>query len=356
VSGPPTLSAATVTAFTDLTADLSVTTDRGSGTLYYVIDTSATPPSAAQVKAGQGSGGGAAASSGSQAVSVAGAQTKSGASGLAENTAYYAYFMQETAPGQSSVAASSTFTTYYTASQAIFTAFTTPPVTARKTVINTCVGSLKTAGIWTLLDCLYFMAAADAQAALINWKNPGTFNLIAVNSPTFTADRGFTGDGATSRLRTQFTPSANGANFTLNDASLWVFSLTAAANAANAIGNSSVSPRSFVTPRNASNQIACSVNDGTSSVVATASGLGLVGASRVNSTTKRAWRNGAQVGSDFPITSTALPTQEQWLLAANATSFSTYQEAGAAFAASLTGLESSFNTAITTYMQAVGAA
>ena len=39
----------------------------------------------------------------------------------------------------------------------------------------------------------YMYAAADSQAAKINWINPGTYNATEVNSPTFTADRGFTG-------------------------------------------------------------------------------------------------------------------------------------------------------------------
>lgn len=107
---PPTLSSASVPSYTATTANLSVSTTKGNGTLYWVIDTSATPPSAAQVKLGQGSSGSAAASSGSQAVTVRGTQTKSGASGLTQGVTYYAYFMHEDSGAhQSNVAASASF-------------------------------------------------------------------------------------------------------------------------------------------------------------------------------------------------------------------------------------------------------
>lgn len=110
--------------------------------------------------------------------------------------------------------------------QAIFDAFTTPPTAARKTLINTCVLALKTAGVWSKLDVLYMFAAADSQAALINWKDPGTFDATAVNSPTFTADQGFTGDGSTSYIDTNCNPSTAGGNYAQNSASFFAWTLS----------------------------------------------------------------------------------------------------------------------------------
>lgn len=72
------------------------------------------------------------------------------------------------------------------------------------------------------LDLVYGFAAADQDAALKNWVAPtGSYNAIAVNSPTFTADGGYTGDGSTSYLRTNFTPSTAGGQFAQNSAHLW---------------------------------------------------------------------------------------------------------------------------------------
>jgi hypothetical protein len=92
----------TVTGST--TADLGVTTDQDNGTLYWVVTTSSTGPTAAQVKLGQDHTGSAAAASGSQAVSATGAQVAND-TGLTANTAYFAHFMHENAAtDQSNVA------------------------------------------------------------------------------------------------------------------------------------------------------------------------------------------------------------------------------------------------------------
>jgi hypothetical protein len=109
----PTLSSPTGTKTGTSTASLGVTTDQSGGTLYWVVTTSATPPSAAQVKAGQNDGGTAAAASGSQAVAASGAQSISGgATGLTPSTTYYAHYMHEDAgANQSNVADSASFTT-----------------------------------------------------------------------------------------------------------------------------------------------------------------------------------------------------------------------------------------------------
>lgn len=110
---PPTLSSPSASATGGTTGSGSVSTDEGNGTLYFVVTTSATAPTAAQVKAGQDNAGAAAADSGSQSVSATGSQSISGGfTGLTSETTYYAHYMQEdAATNQSSVASSSSFTT-----------------------------------------------------------------------------------------------------------------------------------------------------------------------------------------------------------------------------------------------------
>jgi hypothetical protein len=91
---------------------------------------------------------------------------------------------------------------YLAQSCAIFAAFNTPPTTAYKVAINNLVAALlaNPANVWGKMDYLYVMAAADAQSALINWKNPGTATLTNVNSASFTANEGYNSDGSTSYL------------------------------------------------------------------------------------------------------------------------------------------------------------
>ena len=109
----PTLSSPTDAANGSTAATGSVSTNEGNGTLYWVVSTSSTAPSAAQVKAGQMHTGAAAAASGSQAVSGTGVQTLSPApSGLTASTAYWIHFMHEdAATNQSAVASGDGFTT-----------------------------------------------------------------------------------------------------------------------------------------------------------------------------------------------------------------------------------------------------
>lgn len=108
----PSLSSASASGTGSTTADLSVTTDEGNGTLRAVVTTSATAPSAAQVQAGQDHTGGAAAWAGSQSVSSTGSKTLN-ATGLGPATSYWAHFQHEDSTGNdSTVASSAEFKTY----------------------------------------------------------------------------------------------------------------------------------------------------------------------------------------------------------------------------------------------------
>ena len=107
----PTLSSASVTSVGTTTATGNVTTNEGNGTLYSIVSTSATAPSAAQIQAGQNHTGAAAVWSGNQAVSSTGAKTFS-ITGLTASTSYYAHFQHKDSAGNNSaVVTSAQFTT-----------------------------------------------------------------------------------------------------------------------------------------------------------------------------------------------------------------------------------------------------
>ncbi|HEY1605069.1 MAG TPA: hypothetical protein VGF77_05680 [Allosphingosinicella sp.] len=125
----------------------------------------------------------------------------------------------------------------------VVAAMTSPPDDARKQLIDDLVGSLKngvTSGsdIWAKLDFLWVLAAADSQASLIDWK--GSYDLTANDAPTFTADRGWNGDGATAgmNLSSAFTPSTAGGQWGTNSAHIGAFNLTAASSSAISAGAS----------------------------------------------------------------------------------------------------------------------
>ena len=107
----PTLTSASVSAVATTTATGNVTTDEANGTLYSIVSTSATAPSAAQIQAGQDNTGAAAVWSGNQAVSSTGAKTFS-ITGLTASTAYYAHYQhKDAANNNSTVVTSAQFTT-----------------------------------------------------------------------------------------------------------------------------------------------------------------------------------------------------------------------------------------------------
>jgi hypothetical protein len=102
----PVLTSASGSATGSTTLDGSVSTDTSNGTLYWVVTTSATAPSVAQVQAGQDHTGAAAADDGSQTVSVIGTQNIN-ATGLTAETTYYLHFQHQNAGTDDSTVVSS---------------------------------------------------------------------------------------------------------------------------------------------------------------------------------------------------------------------------------------------------------
>jgi len=95
------------------------------------------------------------------------------------------------------------------------------PSAAQKTKQNALIAALKTAGIWTGLDVFYVYATdGDRNFAKLNWVSPSSYACTEVNTPTFTSNIGFNGNGTTSYLNSNWIPSTNGVNYTQNDASI----------------------------------------------------------------------------------------------------------------------------------------
>jgi hypothetical protein len=238
----------------------------------------------------------------------------------------------------------------------LFANMTTAPTLSRAIIINDFIRNLKSSGIWPLLDVLYVTAAATSQAALLNWKAPaGSFNALAVNAPTFVADRGYTGNGTSGRLNTQWTPSTNGVNFTQNSASAWVYCLTNVSEAAADIGGTT-SSFCRVISRNGAN-MGVSINDGTASTAAlgTATSVGFSGVSRAASGTLKAWKNGVQQGADISVNSVSVNGDVQWICGGDSTDFSTKQIGCATWGGALTGKEAQLYNLVFTYLQTIGA-
>lgn len=79
----------------------------------------------------------------------------------------------------------------------------TLPSASQQTLQNQLVVDLKNGGIWSKLDTFgVFATDGDSDFALIDWIRLSDYT--AVNSPTFTANQGFQGDGASSYIDTNY--------------------------------------------------------------------------------------------------------------------------------------------------------
>lgn len=243
--------------------------------------------------------------------------------------------------------------------QTLIDAMTVTPDGARQTLISDTIVALKNAGIWSLLDECWFLAAHDAQAALLGWKRYK--DCTAVNAPTFEADRGFAGDGATSYLDTGFVPSTDGVNYTLNNASLGAYIRTdIATNNTADIGARTVSDDTFINSRNNGGDFNARIHSVSSINIATSDSFGLHSAQRTGANAAQLFRNGVQVTS-ATVNVPALPTVSFYICAlhqSDGPSHFTQRQIAFAFVAAAMSeqQQAGLYTVVQDYMTAIGAA
>jgi hypothetical protein len=92
----------------------------------------------------------------------------------------------------------------------------TLPSAGQQALQNQLVVDLKDAGVWSKLDTFaVFATDGNSDFALIDWKRLSQYT--AVNSPTFTTNGGFEGNGTSSYIDTNFNPATSGVNYILNN-------------------------------------------------------------------------------------------------------------------------------------------
>jgi hypothetical protein len=90
---------------------------------------------------------------------------------------------------------------------------------------QTYINALKAAGIFSKLDMFYLFA--QPTAALAGVDLIAGRSLSITGSPTFTANKGYTGDGVSAFLDTGYNPSTNGVNISQNSNSIVAGFITA---------------------------------------------------------------------------------------------------------------------------------
>lgn len=139
----------------------------------------------------------------------------------------------------------------------------TLPSSGQRVKQNKLLVDLKTAGIWSKLDTFgLFATDAGSNFALIDWKRLTTYT--AVNSPTFTSNGGFTGNGTSSYIDTNYNPATQNINYTLNNAGrfFWVDNRTGTGweGGISAGGNASLNSNVTSHRINSSNVLSAAVN------------------------------------------------------------------------------------------------
>lgn len=234
----------------------------------------------------------------------------------------------------------------------LFDAMDVKPSASRKREINRLIVDLKEAGVWPKLDMLQVYAAHDSQAARVDWVNPSRV-ATAVNSPTFTTDRGFNGDGATSYVDTNYNPTS-GPNYAQDDASVGIYQLdTTSGN--NIIGARDGVNDVVINTRSLGGFYNIRINDTSNDSTSISTALGFSVADRLG-TAKTRYKNGVVYGSPFTRSSTGVPNTTVKAGTADVSSFSAGL-CGAVYAGgSLTSAEHlALYQALQTYMTAVGA-
>lgn len=231
---------------------------------------------------------------------------------------------------------------------------TVRPQGNRAFLISDTIRRLKAADIWAKLDVLWMLAAHDAQAGRLNWKAPASFALTAVNSPTFTADRGYAGDGSTSYLDTGWNPTSFAGQYALNNASQFVWvqnngSLTGAHMGSTSNG------MAFINNTNSEFIWRHSQASNSGIGAAVTNGYGFFSTERTGSAASEAFLNGASVTTSAIARDRSLPNDTLTIGKAGA-SHSNRIVAAVGFGASLGGAShAALYRIVQPYVRAVGA-
>lgn len=239
---------------------------------------------------------------------------------------------------------------------AYFAAMSVQPDATRKGQLNTLIAALKAGGVWSKLDWLTIHAAHDEQAARVNMVAPGEVAAVGV-APTFTTDRGHTGNGTTQYLSTGWNPTVGTHQFVQDNAHLGVWNGLDIAGGFDLGATNARLGASTTTLSWRANQ----ASNATSAT--TAGGIGHSMWCRTGASAADLYRNAVAVGSTA-IASAAPANAELLLLANNSSttgtitpaSFCTRRIQAAHWGSQLTAGEvTALYNALATYMTAVGA-
>ncbi len=237
---------------------------------------------------------------------------------------------------------------------------------ARQTVVNNLIVGLKADGVFTKLDRLWLFAAENAPSALTDIISDSL--ATAVNAPTFATDLGYTGDGSSSYVDSNFNATtASSPHFVQNSASIGAWSNTSGTETGGFLGLLANSRDTAIEPDDNGvnwgtiNNFEIAINSAgeasnvNAATAATTAGVGFFAANRDASLSANGYCNGSQVITDTTNASTA-PVNANFIFGRYGFSiYSTKQICGTFFGENLTSTEhGNLYARLRTYMTAVG--
>lgn len=220
----------------------------------------------------------------------------------------------------------------------------TLPSAGQQAKQNTLMAALISSSVFAKVDVLFVFANdGSKEFACINWKNPSGAKASLIASPTFTSNAGFTGNGTSSYIDTNYSPVGAG-NYLQNNASRYAYLKTAIANkiidGVDLSGANSMTTFSGVVNR---------INQSGANTAGTIdlSGVGMKSIHRTSSTVVTGFNDTTQTNTT--ATSTGYSNMNQFILRSNAV-YSNHQVSFYAMGASMVSENSALVSAFSTYL------
>jgi hypothetical protein len=233
----------------------------------------------------------------------------------------------------------------------------TLPSASQQVLQNQLVVDLKDSGIWSKLDSFRVYATdGDSSYALIDWKR--LVMCTAVNSPTFTTNVGYRGDGTSAYINSNYNPTANAVNYSLNSASIFAYISSVRTVGQIQAYQGNLSGSSYLLMAAGTNNTGESYVNSTSGVTNGTTGVGFQLVNRLDATTLNVYYQGVLRNTNSSASvSGSLPNATIWDFGANNGGagflFSNVGNAIMGYGANLNAEQSDFNTAVNNYMSSI---
>jgi hypothetical protein len=212
---------------------------------------------------------------------------------------------------------------------------------------NTLLIALKDAGVWSKLDTFAnFATDGSTQFALIDWKRLVQYN--ASTGPTFTTNEGFMGNGTSSYIDTNFNPASGTNNYTLNNASRYLFMYMASGTGPlDGVITAGLNNMTRTSTSNHRINSALGLTGGTFDFNAT---RGMKSIHRTSSTNVTLFNDNTASAPQRTSLSTSIRSENQFILKSGATLHGAHEVSMYAMGANLISENADFVTAYNTYI------